>query len=423
MKKYVLVGSGYRGTIAYVEPLTKYFSDCVKLMGIYDINQKRAKVSASRAAYDVEVFDDFDKMLETVKPDKVIVTSIDATHSEYIIRALEFGCDVVSEKPITTDQAQMKAIYEAEKKSKNNVNITFNCRFMPFFMRVKELIKSGIIGDIYSAHFEWLLDTDHGADYFRRWHRERKNSGSLLIHKSTHHFDLLNWFLDDEPLKVNAFGTRRFYGPTRKNHGERCTNCPYSNECEFYIDITEDKDLKEIYADCEDVDGYYRDRCVFSEDIDIEDTVSVSIKYGKGAVASYSLTAHSPYEGMRLMLNGSKGRMEIASGYAKGMFAGLSDNSIKVFNRLGEVIDISTDKSETMLKLPRFARTKGGGHGGSDMLLLDMLFRQADEDPLDLLADSRAGAMSIGIGVAANISMKENRAVEISEIYDFMDLD
>ena len=48
-------------------------------------------------------------------------------------------------------------------------------------------------------HFEWALDTVHGADYFRRWHREKKNSGGLLVHKSSHHFDLVNWWLGDVP--------------------------------------------------------------------------------------------------------------------------------------------------------------------------------------------------------------------------------
>lgn len=130
----------------------------------------------SKAAYPVEVFDDFDKMLEAVKPDGVIVTTKDAAHSDYIVKALDFGCDVVSEKPITTDEVKMKAIYEAEKRSGKRVQVTFNCRFMPLYMRVKELLNGGIIGTPLSVHYEWLLDTEHGADYFRRWHRERKNS-------------------------------------------------------------------------------------------------------------------------------------------------------------------------------------------------------------------------------------------------------
>lgn len=420
MKKYVLVGTGHRAIKAYIEPLTQHFTDCVKFCGLYDINIKRAAVASKMAAYPIDIYDDFDKMLEKVQPDTVIVTTIDAEHSEYIIKSLNFGCDVVSEKPLTTDDKQMKAIYEAEKKAGKKVQVTFNCRFMPVFMRVKELLQSGIIGEMYSAHYEWLLDTSHGADYFRRWHAERAKSGSLLIHKCTHHFDLLNWFLDDEPEKVNAFGTRRFYGPTRENRGERCKDCKVSDKCEFYTDISKTELYKNIYLGCEEDDGYHRDKCVFSDRIDIEDTVSVNIKYKKGAIASYSLTAHSPYEGMRLCINGSLGRIEIST-FADGkMYGGNKTAIINVFNRMGEKIDIAPNKSETMIKLPRFGRVLGGGHGGADMLLCDMIFRNADEDPLTLLADSRAGAMSIGIGIAANKSMLEDRAVYLNEFYDYL---
>ena len=98
---------------------------------------------------------------------------------------------------------------------------------MPFFARIKELLREGVVGDVLSVHYEWYLDTSHGADYFRRWHRRRENSGSLMVHKSTHHFDIANWLLEQEPVAVNAFGTRRFYGPTREERSERCLTCPY----------------------------------------------------------------------------------------------------------------------------------------------------------------------------------------------------
>ena len=57
-----------------------------------------------------------------------------------------------------------------------------------------------------------MLDTSHGADYFRRWHREKDKSGGLLVHKSTHHFDLVNWWLASSPKTVFAMGGLRFYG-------------------------------------------------------------------------------------------------------------------------------------------------------------------------------------------------------------------
>lgn len=72
--------------------------------------------------------------------------------------------------------------------------MTFNYRYAPHNTKVAEIIRSGAIGQVTSVHFEWMLNTQHGADYFRRWHRDRRNSGGLLVHKSTHHFDLVNFW-------------------------------------------------------------------------------------------------------------------------------------------------------------------------------------------------------------------------------------
>jgi hypothetical protein len=93
---------------------------------------------------------------------------------------------------------------------------------------------------------------------------------------------------------VNAFGTRRFYGPTRKERGERCLTCPYKKTCEFYIDIDKEDSgmLKKLYKDCESEDGYIRDRCLFSDVIDIEDSVSVtSVRQGR----RYELLPDRPF--------------------------------------------------------------------------------------------------------------------------------
>ena len=405
MKKYVLVGSGSRGLDAYAKPMCINYSDCATLCGIYDTSKKRAEVVASKLPYKVEVFEDFDKMLDVVKPDTVIVTSIDATHDEYIVRALNNGCDVISEKPITTTPEKFARIYEAEKKSGKKVTTTFNCRYMDHFERIKEILMSGVLGEVCSVHYEWMLDRSHGADYFRRWHRNRKNSGSLLIHKSTHHFDILNWFLDDEPEVVNAFGTRKVYGDITRKKSERCLNCPGKNDCEYFFDLTKDmgNDYIDLYLNCEDDSGYIRDKCVFSEEIDIEDNVSVSIKYKKGTVVSYTLTAHTPYEGAKIVFNGTKARVEFTVIHGGGIFGGAKSNELKIFLPSGEVQTIVIPGKE-------------GTHGGSDDKLRDVLFRGSKEDPLGRAADTRAGGMSAGIGMAANISMKENRSVRIDEI-------
>ena len=406
MKKFVQVGCGIRGIEGYAEPILKEFRDHIQLCGVYDINPKRAALVSEFGGVYVPVYDDFDEMLRSVKPDTVIVTTKDCMHDFYVIKALEAGCDVIVEKPMTTTFEKANAIKYAEKKSGKTVTVVFNLRYLPIFAKLKELLKSGVVGEILSVHYEWLLDTQHGADYFRRWHRIRENSGSLLVHKSTHHFDLVNWFLEDDPVAVNAFGTRRFYGPTRENRSERCLTCQYKDTCEYYLDINQPP-MDKLYLACEDVDGYYRDRCIFSEEIDIEDTVSVNVLYKKGAVMSYSLTTHSPYEGFKIAFNGTEGRLEFCK--IDGRYEELGkdlDNVITIFNRKGERIVMNEPKD-----LP-------GGHGGADEKIRENLFIGCKDDPLGQMADVRAGMMSIGIGMAANISMKENRRVYLSEFYD-----
>lgn len=408
MKKYVQVGCGARGILAFSVPIVKKYGDCAELCGVYDINPKRAALVSRMTGAEIPVYDDFDRMLSEVKPDAVIVTTIDSMHDVYVIRAMEAGCDVVVEKPLTTTFEKSLAIKEVQERTGREVIVTFNLRFQPFFVRVKEILNSGVIGKVLSVNYEWMLDTRHGADYFRRWHRRRENSGSLLVHKSTHHFDIVNWLLEEDPIAVNAFGTRRFYGPVREERSERCLTCPYKGKCAFYLDIQKEP-LKQLYLECEDVDGYYRDRCVFSEEIDIEDSLSVNVQYSGGAVMSYSLTAHSPYEGMRLVLNGTEGRMEITRKSSSAInFQESSKDILRIYNRKGEEITINVPNGTAE------------GHGGADDNLRDRIFKQRGEDPLGQMADIRAGMMSIGIGMAANISMAEKRRVLLSEFYGDM---
>ncbi len=409
IKRYVQVGCGSRGTGSYSIPLVKEFEEYGELCGVYDINYKRAERVSRVTGKDIPVFDDFDKMLEEVKPDAVIITTKDCDHDYYAIKAMRAGVDVISEKPLTTTFEKANELRKVKDETGRDLTVTFNCRFFPFYVRVKEILDSGILGDILSVHLEWLLDTNHGADYFRRWHRERKNSGTLLVHKSTHHFDLVNWWLGQDPLHVNAFGTRSFYGPTRENRGERCLTCPHKKTCEFYLDITSPS-YKDLYYDCEDVDGYYRDKCVFSEEIDIEDTVSVNVQYSGGTVLSYSLIAHSPLEGVNITFNGTNGRLEIKKPLRGTTWIDTAkDQVFRIYNHEGEEIDY---------KIPE----KKGGHGGSDGRLLDRLFgKVTGPDPLNQCAGLREGLLSIGIGMAATVSMEEGRQVSLSEFYGDID--
>jgi predicted dehydrogenase len=402
MKTYAFAGASSRAAGMYARPIAEQFSSTCRIVGVFDINQTRARLM-SDASGQVAVFGDFDRMLQETRPDCVIVTTVDRYHHEYIIRSLDAGCDVITEKPMTIGAEQCRAILAAEKRSGKAVTVTFNYRFAPYTTRVKELVRAGAIGKPLSVDFEWILDTRHGADYFRRWHRRMENSGGLLVHKSTHHFDMINWWLDDEPERVFGLGELRFYGPTRAERGTRCSTCAHTRTCEFYVDLARDPNLKRFYFDAEHEDGYFRDGCVFSDEIDIYDTMSVSARYKSGALLSYSLIAHSPWEGWRAAINGTEGRMEmllIESGHG----ADARSHPITIFNRKGD---------RTVVNVPVPAE----GHGGGDARLLRRLFGvDTSPDPLGYMAGSWQGAMSILIGIAANKSIATGNSVAIQDL-------
>ena len=411
-KSYAFVGASSRALDMFLLPMKNNYQDACELCGIYDINPGRARVVAEQVG--IPVYDGFEEMIEDTKPDCVIVTTVDAYHSDYVIKAMELGCDVITEKPMTIDAERCRAILETEKRTGRHVTVTFNYLYAPFMTKIKELVASGTIGEVFSVHFEWLLDRNmdvlaHGTSYFRRWNARMEKSGGLLVHKSTHHFDLVNWWINQRPSKVSAFGRLNLYGASGSEryangiHGENCRKCEYTTQCPFYYKLN-DKEIK-LYANNEQYDGYYKDGCVYSKDINIYDTMAVLVHYDKGAILNYSLNATCAYEGWRISINGSNGRLEAYMPETGPDRPGYCD-IIRVFDLKNSV---------TEHKITRAS----GGHGGGDQRLQRMIFKGDLPDSLGHQAGSVDGAASILIGAAANISIRENRVVSIDELVDF----
>ncbi len=99
----------------------------------------------------------------------------------YACLAMEAGCDVMIEKPMAVDAEKCQKIIDTQKKTGQKCTVTFNCRYAPARTQVKELLMQGVIGDILSVDVQWLLDTTHGADYYRRWHKNKKNQADCLF--------------------------------------------------------------------------------------------------------------------------------------------------------------------------------------------------------------------------------------------------
>lgn len=432
-KNYALVGVGSRAQM-YLEAMAGEHADVARLVAWADTNPGRMAWSAARfpALGEPATFalDELARVVRERGIDTVIVTTPDATHADYIVTALEAGADVVVEKPLTTTADGVRRIADAVQRTGRDVTITFNYRYAPRNTALRQLIASGAIGEVTSVHFEWALDTAHGADYFRRWHRDKANSGGLLIHKASHHFDLVNWWIADSPVKVYASGGLRFYGAdnaARRGLGPRPERGTTDSELRdrFSLDLRRDPLFAGLYYEQEQHDGYLRDRDVFDAGITIEDNLSLVVDYAAGASMSYSLNAHAPWEGYTVAVNGTAGRAELT----------VVERGAVMLDEQGDVVVDPSARPDLVVEegarpvaerlvvqrhwepareveIPRGA----GGHGGGDALLLREVFVGGEPDPLGRAATWKDGVRAVVVGLAGNRSLETGDAVRIGEL-------
>ncbi len=425
--KLAQAGTGHRGSGFWGKELLANFGEVVEFVGLYDINPGRMAYAKEVYKTNCPTFNSFEEMLDNVKADYILVMTVDATHDEFIVKALDKGFNVITEKPMTTDEVKCKRILDAEKRSGKKVTVAFNYRHSLHNTQLKEILTKDRVGKITSVDFHWYLNVYHGADYFRRWHGRIAKSGSLLVHKATHHFDLMNWWLNSEPVEVTAYGSLDHYGKNNEFRGTKCRGCEYKDKCKFFWDITKDDRLMHLYPANEKYDGYLRDGCVWSNEIDIFDKMSAQIIYANGVTANYSLTTYSPYEGWHIAFNGMKGRVESWEDIPYLQKAPVDQAMHHVTEMSQEEASDSKDVREIMV-MDNFAKTyeifttplTKAGHGGGDVRMQRRIFVDKNDNPHNIMAGTREGAMSMLIGTAARKSILEKRTVKISELTDLV---
>lgn len=434
MQRYALIGTGHRAQM-YLDAIGGPHAGSAVLVALADTNPGRLAYHKARLVaefgYEADTLaeygpEDLEAMVADQRIDRVIITSPDYTHAGLICRALRAGADVVVEKPLTIDAESARAIRAAVAETGRRVLVTFNYRYSPRNSALKELIQSGRIGKVLSVAFEWVLDTAHGADYFRRWHRDKANSGGLLIHKSSHHFDLVNWWLADVPARVFASGGVRFYGSDNADarglapRPERGTHDgPHSP---FELDLRDDPRLAALYLDNERYDGYRRDQDVFGPGVTTEDNLAVIVDYAGGPTLSYALNAHSPWEGYRVAVNGTEGRAELE--VVERVAVLLTGDGRVVVDPSARAEEIGArDKGERLTVQRHFHGAEEvpipegtGGHGGGDALMLADLFEGPGDDPLGRPSDYIDGLRAIAVGICGNESLATGRAVTPADL-------
>ncbi len=405
--RVALVGTGSRGCDMWGKRLVHPFAEYIEIVALCDINPKRLKAAREYIGTDADLYmaKDFDKMIQEKQPDAVILTTPDCFHVDYAIRAMELGCDVICEKPVATTAEQCQRLLDTEYKTGKKVTVTFNVRHDPSAIEVKKQIITGKLGKIISMEFHEFLNFDHGASYFRRWHGKTEYSGSLLVHKASHHFDQINWWLNADPVEVTAHGKLAFYGKNNAFRAQNCRKCSHVSKCKFYWDISKNEYYQKLFLGCEDFDGYYRDGCVWDNDINGFDSVVVDILFDNDVIVSYTLDAYLPYEGQVVAINGESGRLDAHIFMAQPWKE----------DKVSEFRYTETFGESTIWSLPRVEE----GHLTADNDLKTHLFEPSHPDPLLKMAGSREGVMSSLVGIAARKSIETGKSIKIKDLVDF----
>ena len=292
------------------------------------------------------------------------------------------------------------------------------------FSRFRQLLRDGAVGRPLAVDFSWLLDTSHGADYFRRWHREKINSGGLLVHKATHHFDLVNWWLDAHPQQVFALGDLLFYGADNAAaRGEtydyaRYTGVPAAADDPFALSLESKPAFRGLYLDAEAETGYIRDRNVFRRAHHSRrhhDRHSALQQWRAAVLIAWWLTR--PGKACAWPVTGTGGRLELdihenvthlkaADADASASKGAFKQVMMRCYPMFGEGYEVAAPAGE-------------GGHGGADPLMLADLFApDGSVDALGRAASHIDGAASILVGIAANMSMETGRLVDLRQLFD-----
>ena len=412
-KRVALIGASTRAVYAYAMPLLSDYQDTHEVVAVFDIDPRRVRVVNEFLDTSIPGYANADRMFQEARPDLVIISTIDAAHVDYIEKAFEYDVDCVCEKPLCTTAEHCRRIRAAQASHPNVHAVTsHNYRYSPFAMQVKSLLEAGKVGRIRSIIFQERLDQRHGASYFRRWNRLKKNSGGLLVHKASHCFDLLNWFVGSRAKGLIARGSLTAYGPgASRVRGERCHTCEHAQECPQYTDISTGHLRSMLYFQSREPGAYTPDLCLFDPEIDIEDHATVAYSYENGVQVTFDLCAYAAYEGIDLVIEGSEGRLEFHEGASTRWMLesgqhGLEETTGKCLRLCGfdrPVEDIPVQAAE-------------GGHGGADPRLMDDLF--GSDAPSFVQASLEDGIQAALIGAAANISIAQGRAVDVQALLE-----
>ncbi len=370
MKKvsFIVLGAGQRGN-AY----SKYAAtnpDRMEIVGVAEpIDERR---NAFREKYNIPEENcalDWKELLARPKmADCAIISMQDQMHYEPAMKAIELGYHLLLEKPMATTPEECMAIARAAEKKGVHVIVCHVLRYAPFYTALKTLLDNGRIGKVMNIiHTEGVGNVHQSHSFVRgNWHNEA-DSAPMLLAKSCHDLDILQWLIGKDFRRIQSFGTLSHFCAANRPEGapDRCIDgCPHADTC-FYNAIRLYYDNKTnswfrtaatnttVNPPDEVVEKALREsdygRCVYAMDNDVVDHQTVNIEFEDDVLVTFTMSAFNQ-GGRSIRVMGTKG--EISGDPSNGIFRIYDFGTRETVEE--SCYDIAMDENIT------------GGHGGGD---------------------------------------------------------
>jgi len=347
--------------------------------------------------------------------DAVIIATLDADHHEAAVAFLQRGYHVLVEKPMATSEADAAEMVAAAHANDRMLAVCHVMRYTPYTRALARLLASGLLGELVSVdHFEPVGWWHHAHSYVRgNWRREDLGSPMLLA-KSVHDIDWLDYVIGRPAKRVSSFGSLQHFRPENRPEGaaDNCLDCPVEHTCPYSaprlylgalgnparerwpLSAVTDARTPEGIRDALRTGPY--GRCVYASDNDVVDHQVVSIEYEGGTTASFTMSAFSPFGFRKTRIGGTHG-------YVEGD------------GRVLNVTDFRTSERHTIETLPEGTNGAAGGHGGGDRGLIDAFVASVVAgEPTHGLASAEDSFRSHQLTWAAERARLEGRVIDLT---------
>ena len=367
----IVIGAGNRGRT--YSRYAEQFPEAMKVTGVSDILPDRTEWLANKHKVAPEMrFGHYREVFASGKKlaDAVAICTPDDRHFEPCMKALELGYDVLLEKPVAQTEKECKAILAQARKYNRIVAVCHVLRYSPYFLAMREVVRSGVLGDIACIqHFEPVQYAHMAHSYVRGNWRRSDETTPIILAKSCHDLDILRWLLDKPCKSVVADGNLFFFKEENAPEGApaKCTDgCPHEATCPYsaikiytklkqhlgVFDLHGDKDPDHILARLKDPRYSSYARCVFHCDNNQPDHYVADMVFEGGTSASFTMSAFSPQGGRRTRILGTMGYLE---------------GDMKQFTVWDYLTRTPKVWDRKVSDIPEY---RGSGHGGGDMALV-----------------------------------------------------